>query len=74
MVVKKDMSAGMMCPVCHAKCHGRGCRILCGILVAVAGLLMVWPLGWFTFERVFGILILLFGLKVLGGCMSGHCH
>ncbi len=66
-MAKKDMSGGRMCPMCHSspcKCMGgsKWCMILCGLVTAVGGLLMVWPIGWFTFEHTFGLLVFLAGL------------
>ena len=66
-MAKKNMSG--MCPMCHSspcKCMGGGwCKLLCGLVTAVLGLLMVWPQGWFTFERNLGLLVFLFGLSML---------
>lgn len=65
-MAKKQMSSGGICPACSsASCNSGWCAGIYGLIIAVAGLLMVWPQGWFTFEHTFGLLVLLFGLKML---------
>jgi len=69
-MAKKSGSSGggMMCPGCGKHpccCDGNWCTVVGGLVFAVAGLLMVWPYGWFTPWRVLGVLTFLFGLKLL---------
>lgn len=75
-MVKKEMKSGTcsMCGCSPCACHNKWCRVVGGLLVAVLGLLMVWPQGWFTFEHSLGLVFLLFGLKLLFGCRAGNCH
>ncbi|HLC58539.1 MAG TPA: hypothetical protein VJI68_01640 [Candidatus Nanoarchaeia archaeon] len=78
-MVKKgmnSMSKGMctMCQCNPCKCGSSGwCIVLMGIVVAVLGLLMIFPFGWFTFEHSLGLVIFLFGLKKLWWGFKG-CH
>jgi len=65
-MVKKQMSSGGVCPACGtSSCRTGWCAGICGLIIAVAGLLIIWPQGWFTFEHVLGLLVFLFGLKML---------
>ena len=68
-MAKKETSMGGMCPGCHCnpcKCMGMGWfKAVCGLIAVVLGLLMIWPKGWFTFEHSFGLLVFLFGLKMI---------
>lgn len=75
-MAKKEMKGGTcsMCGCSPCVCHSKWCRVVGGLLVAVLGLLMVWPQGWFTFENSLGLVVLLLGLKVLFGCRAGPCH
>ncbi len=76
--MKKDMKHEGMCPMCHCspcKCSGMGwMKALCGVVIAVLGLLMIWPKGWFTFEHTLGLLVFLFGLKMIWWGFSKSCH
>ncbi len=77
MAGKPAAGSSEMCQHCNSspcKCHGPGCRIIGGIIVAILGLLMIWPMGWFTFNKSLGILVLFFGIKILACCRSGRCH
>ena len=74
---KASISSSETCCYCNSnpcKCRGPACRIIGGIIVVVLGLLMIWPLGWFTFERSLGIVVLFFGIKILSHCRPGRCH
>ena len=70
------MSSGGMCPMCHSspcKCSGWGwVKALCGVVTAILGLLLIWPMGWFTFEHTVGLLVFLFGLKMIW--WGFRCH
>ena len=64
----KSMNKNMcsMCNCSPCKCmSGSWCMVLCALLTAVLGLLMMFPVGWFTFERSLGLLVFLWGLKML---------
>ncbi len=77
-MAKKEMSG--MCPGCGSdpcKCMDMGwVKVVKGLIVAVLGLLLIWPKGWFTFEHTFGLLVFLVGLKMLLWGFKGghHCH
>ena len=54
------------CLICGPGYHcGSACAVVCGLVVAVAGILMIWPQGWFNFEHTFGLLVLIMGLKCI---------
>ena len=77
-MAEKKMSSGGMCPGCHSNpckcmmhgyCGNRWCKAFCGLLVFVLGLLLIWPMGWFTFNHTLGVLVALAGLWKLCHCL-----
>ncbi len=73
-MAKKDMKENMdvnksICPMCKGSpctCMSSGwCKALLGVVVAVLGLLLIWPKGWFSFQHTFGVLVFLVGLKMI---------
>ena len=53
------------------RCNGKPHKIVLGVLLLIAGYLIVWPVGWFTFNHTFGVLLGLVGLKfLLWSCCS----
>ncbi len=75
-MVKKEMGSNSgMCGMCSSnpcKCGSGWYKAVLGLVVVVLGLLMLWPKGWFTFEHSFGVLVVLFGLKMI--CWNFKCH
>ena len=79
MVVKKEMSDGMMCPMCKVPMSECGCwgkmKVCKGLVLLVLGVLLfgnnMWSwASWFTLENVFALLFVLCGLKMfVFGCM-----
>ena len=71
-------SSNMACPGCYmpmgqCKCGSKWCYILVGVLVLALGLLMLYPVGWFTFEHTVGLLVVLLGAKKIWKSFSGGC-
>jgi len=72
-MAKKEMS-GEKCDMC-------GCmkwyKVIAGLVLAILGLLLIWPKSWFTFNHTFGLLVFLLGLKIIwhgfSGCYGHHC-
>lgn len=71
MAKKEMMMEGAACCGNH-----KVCRVVSALVIAVLGLLLMWPKGWFTFNHSLGLLVFLMGLNKLwhsykcGSC----CH
>ena len=66
MRMSKTICSECNLPMNNCKCvSGLGYKLLFGMIILVLGLFLIWPWKWFTFQHTLGLLVVLFGVKIL---------